>query len=566
MDGKSIIFAVLLGCVCVSFATPFGDTPNWESNDLSASHRVILADFNGDGWQAETGEQNTGDGYAKCFYLEHYPAREITEIRVAGTPLSLADYCCDPHNGWFSLATAPGNGVTVEVDYVWSNRLDMFVSNEYRDQVSGNDLIYFNTGSELNVNAGWQSDLDDLSMYCVSGDIDLDGDIDLIVDGTPDWYTPDSIHVYYNDNGNLETTPSLVIEVDATSCFALGDVDSDGYPELVYGDYNNGDPHFYMLDNVNGVFNETPIWSIPDEWPFSTALGDYDGDGDLDLAAASYCNLVQGEGYTYIYRNNNGTLEQTRCWQNDPPQGDCSGLTWGDINGDGLLDLYKGICGGGVDDDWYADSYFNTGNGLPTSPSWESTYYTYVFTTSTADYDGDGLQDIVNAKLSGAIGYFHMPSGTLEDYPSWIYVAGAPYTITGSAVGDINNDGLFDIALACCKSTGYPDGGPNKVFYNDGSGVGIDDEETPNTPAGFALYQSYPNPAGNSATISFALPETAIVNLSVYDIKGRKIATLADEKMNAGEYERTVSDLATGLYLYRLQADEYSAVKKMVVK
>ncbi|MCP4231287.1 MAG: T9SS type A sorting domain-containing protein [bacterium] len=557
----NIIFIGIYAIVVAAFAAPFGDAPDWESNDVSASNKVILADFNGDGWQTETGEQNTGDGTAKCFYLEHYPAREIMEIRVGGTPLTLADYCCDPHNGWFSLATAPGNGVMVEVDYVWSNRLDMFVTNEYKAQVPGNDFIYFNTGTELNVDAGWQSDLDDRSGYCASADIDLDGDIDLITDGRFD--EDDHIYVYYNDGSGLETTPSCITTADVTIGFSLGDMDKDGYPELAVADYT--EDKFYVFDNINGTFSGTPIWWVYYKFPYSVAWGDYDCDGDLDLAVGTLHSAGEagGDGFAYIFRNVSGVLESFPCWRNDPLKGRCK-VAWGDFNGDGLLDLAKGIDGRGPDMDPYTDIYHNTGSGLPTSPSWESTLYGFVETFSVADYDGDGLKDIVNASL-GIIGYFHLPNGDLETYPSW-KINPVGYNL-GSAVGDINNDGWYDVAFAYTGETSSPVGLPNLVFYNDGSGVGIDDDEygKPNVPTGFALYQSYPNPARNSATISFALPETAAVNLTVFDINGRKVATLADEKLGAGEHERTVSGLAAGIYLYRLMAGENSAVRKMVV-
>ncbi|MCP4231936.1 MAG: T9SS type A sorting domain-containing protein, partial [bacterium] len=64
----------------------------------------------------------------------------------------------------------------------------------------------------------------------------------------------------------------------------------------------------------------------------------------------------------------------------------------------------------------------------------------------------------------------------------------------------------------------------------------------------------------------FALPETADVKLDIYDIKGRKIATLADETLSEGEYERSVSGLASGIYLYHMEAGDFAATKKMVVK
>lgn len=84
-------------------------------------------------------------------------------------------------------------------------------------------------------------------------------------------------------------------------------------------------------------------------------------------------------------------------------------------------------------------------------------------------------------------------------------------------------------------------------------------------PTTYALHQSRPNPATGTATIAFDLPEVAEVTLTVYDISGRKVTTLADETMAAGEHERTVSALAPGVYVYKLSAGSFSAAKKMVV-
>jgi hypothetical protein len=84
-------------------------------------------------------------------------------------------------------------------------------------------------------------------------------------------------------------------------------------------------------------------------------------------------------------------------------------------------------------------------------------------------------------------------------------------------------------------------------------------------PTTYALYQSRPNPAKGSATIAFDLPEDAEVTLTVYDINGRKIATVVNETLPAGEHETEVSSLAPGVYVYRMEAGEFSAARKMVI-
>jgi hypothetical protein len=86
-------------------------------------------------------------------------------------------------------------------------------------------------------------------------------------------------------------------------------------------------------------------------------------------------------------------------------------------------------------------------------------------------------------------------------------------------------------------------------------------------PMSYALYQSYPNPAGASAKVKYALPEDGHVTIKLYNIAGQVVKVLVDEDMTAGTHVKEVNanDLANGVYLYRMEAGDYSAVKKMVI-
>jgi hypothetical protein len=88
----------------------------------------------------------------------------------------------------------------------------------------------------------------------------------------------------------------------------------------------------------------------------------------------------------------------------------------------------------------------------------------------------------------------------------------------------------------------------------------------------FRLWQNWPNPAGSSTTIRYSLASACHVRLVIYDVRGRRVATLKDEFQQPGR--RTVvwnmtsatgASVSPGIYFYRLQAGEYSAVKKMVL-
>jgi hypothetical protein len=87
------------------------------------------------------------------------------------------------------------------------------------------------------------------------------------------------------------------------------------------------------------------------------------------------------------------------------------------------------------------------------------------------------------------------------------------------------------------------------------------------TPTGFVLNQNYPNPFNPSTTISFTLPKAGNVSLKVYNALGQKVATLVNGYQRAQNYEVTfdAANLASGVYIYTLQTDNFSQSKKMLL-
>jgi hypothetical protein len=86
-------------------------------------------------------------------------------------------------------------------------------------------------------------------------------------------------------------------------------------------------------------------------------------------------------------------------------------------------------------------------------------------------------------------------------------------------------------------------------------------------PKQFALEQNYPNPFNPSTTIRYQLPVASEVKLEVYDVLGKKIATLVNERQSAGSYQVVwnASGLSSGTYFYRLQAGTFVETKKMML-
>lgn len=84
----------------------------------------------------------------------------------------------------------------------------------------------------------------------------------------------------------------------------------------------------------------------------------------------------------------------------------------------------------------------------------------------------------------------------------------------------------------------------------------------------FSLDQNYPNPFNPSTTIRFTLANSAPVNLSVYDVTGRKVVQLLDGEMRSGGAHQVLfnaSELASGLYFYRIEAGSFIQMKKMML-
>ena len=97
-------------------------------------------------------------------------------------------------------------------------------------------------------------------------------------------------------------------------------------------------------------------------------------------------------------------------------------------------------------------------------------------------------------------------------------------------------------------------------------------DEINQLPHAFNLYNNYPNPFNPVTTIRYDLPEDALVNITIYDIMGRIVRTLINSQQNAGfksiQWNATNdagSPLSAGLYLYKIQADNFVQTRKMVL-
>jgi hypothetical protein len=92
---------------------------------------------------------------------------------------------------------------------------------------------------------------------------------------------------------------------------------------------------------------------------------------------------------------------------------------------------------------------------------------------------------------------------------------------------------------------------------------------TPNIPSEYKLEQNYPNPFNPTTQINYSVKENSFISLKVYNLVGQEIATLVNSNMQAGNYSINFDvseyNMPSGVYFYRLNADNYTETKKMIV-
>lgn len=177
---------------------------------------------------------------------------------------------------------------------------------------------------------------------------------------------------------------------------------------------------------------------------------------------------------------------------------------------------------------WYAP---------PNSPAPDGPKYN---TMSSGGIRPDQFPSLSDTRFVLAIGPFTLqPSDTMR----FAVAVVSAYSVTGLQAAALQALNLYNNLLLSVERHG--DGKPNE----------------------FELAQNYPNPFNPTTTISYRLSTTSHVTLTVHDVLGREVATLVNERRNAGRYSARfdASGQASGVYFYRLKtSDGLSAVRKMM--
>jgi probable HAF family extracellular repeat protein len=311
----------------------------------------------------------------------------------------------------------------------------------------------------------------------IAADFNRDGIMDLAAADGPN----DRVWVALGNGDGTFQSPVPYTVGQGPSTLIAADFDNDGKLDIAVGDSDGG---IYVLQgNGDGSFHLDPILSVAGAGPWDLAVGDFNGDGKLDLACVNQSgntiSIFLGNGDAIF--NGDGFFQPPAAVATNANPGQ---MAVGDFNGDGILDM--AVANFGSFSGNTVSVFLGKGNGT-FQPKVDYTVSLAPLSLVTADFNGDGKLDLAVANSCGTSSPCGRPGlvsillgngdGTFKahvDYPAGSF----PYTIV---VGDFNGDGNLDVAVSDLDSSqvtilsGAGDGTfPNSTAVStDGSPVGL---------------------------------------------------------------------------------------------
>ncbi len=369
----------------------------------------------------------------------HYGIYLVIPIVVANTVLSQTFHLSD-----INIDGVGSHSVSKWVDYDNDNDLDIFIAGRTGSSTAIAKL-YTNIGGtfiDSKIQFGWFE-----SCSADWGDYDNDGDLDLLLCGQGGDTQPVS-YIYRNDNYGIFVRLDVGLpRIYESTCHWI-DYDNDSKPDILLTGRTNTIVVTKLYRNLgNDVFMEVAT-QLPYVTYGSVAIGDYDNDGDLDLFLSGA--LETQEPISNIFRNDgNGRFVKI---ENNFPNVDLGSSAWGDYDNDGDLDL---AITGVMNYDFGSEPseagiYRNDGNDtfVKINATIIKVYYSSL---AWADYDNDGDLDILLAGRCDACSpqnrcYLYRNDGnnTFVLTSDWFFT----FMRGDVDFGDYDDDGDLDILIS----------------------------------------------------------------------------------------------------------------------
>jgi hypothetical protein len=316
---------------------------------------------------------------------------------------------------------------------------------------NGKNTLHLNTGKPPNFFAGGTdigSDSNDTESIALA-DVDGDGYLDLVA-GNQD----ERNKLYLNIGGgsvfaSTGTGKDIGSAQNSTQSVALGDMDGDGDLDLVTGNQNERNK-LYLNNRGDSVFASTGSDIGSDNANTqSVALADMDGDGDLDLVVGNY----KEENKLYLNPGSGAAFASVTGTPIGSEDKDTFAVSLADMDGDGDVDVVVG-------DAQQSKLCLNDGSGVfATTSTAIGSGESSTYSVALGDMDGDGDLDLVqgNAGKTSKL-YLNNASGGFATKGTSL----GKNTVTALALGDLDRDGDLDMVVAYSKII--------DLYMNDGLG------------------------------------------------------------------------------------------------
>jgi hypothetical protein len=388
--------------------------------------------------------------------------------------------------------------------------------------------IFKSDGTMLN---GWPQALPEMPGSPAVADIDNDDEFEIVAGTFEGPVSPDPFLLYaFESDGNIINGFPIALSGVIKSTPAIGDLDNDGSKEIVVISYDDtNDDSLYVFDASGNLKPGFPL-GVRYARLSSPALGDIDGDGDLEIVVGGFDVSIE---MLYGFHHDGSAV------QNFPVQlihpGGANNINSSplicDIDGDTTT---VEIIVKTTDYIFAIHQDTSTVSGFPYFIDDENHSGTHGPSPLVDDFDGDGDIEYVFSSIAGKIHFFDMPDFYNKNFGFW-----------NSYKHDMQNTGAIL---------------PIPIFTD------VKDEDSP-VLSDFQLLQNYPNPFNPSTKIKYTILSESFVKLTVYDVLGNKVAALFNEEKPTGTYEVEFNgmELPTGIYFYQLKAGNFVETKKMVL-
>ena len=394
-------------------------------------------------------------------------------------------------------------------------------------------------------------------------DLDLDGAYEIIfISGNANSST---LYVIDSEGQDYNGFPVDISE-RMISGPAVADLDNDSIIEIILTS-TEGD--IFVIDG-SGSFKDGFPFETSGSLSYAASIGDLDGDQDLEIIAAN----LNGEIYAI---HHDGSLMMN--YSIGGPI--LSGISMADLDHNGQLELLFMA----PESDQYNNPMVHAYDPINQSEisGWPISIGGLSYgELIVSDIDNDSDLEVLVTTLAGEIYIFHHDGSRYNNFP----YSGEDSIKTTLSIGDMDNDDDFELIFGTENSLEVIDlqgsrgdryswnmfrGNLHRNGFFDAS-LGVLGTDENSLPTQFSISNNYPNPFNPVTHITYNIPKEVHINLSIYDILGRKVVTLKNGVETVGNKSISWNGLNTkgeivgaGMYFYRFDAGDFKQTKKMIL-